>query len=210
MNVKEDFFNMGNFNINDGRQVRFWKDAWLGTAPLKQQYLNLYNIVRRRNATVADIFNSRPLNVSFQNLIAENLLSWHDLVRRLIDIHLTDRPDTFKWSLNHNGQFSVKSMYQAFLDTHVALNNSYLWKNKIPLKNRVFMWLLYREAILTKDNLVKRNWQEMLCVVFVITLRPYNIYFFDCVLAKFLWRVIQLTFGLTKPHNIKHVYGGWV
>jgi hypothetical protein len=47
MNVKEDFFNMGNFNINDGRQVRFWKDAWLGTAPLKQQYLNLYNIVRR-------------------------------------------------------------------------------------------------------------------------------------------------------------------
>jgi fructose-specific phosphotransferase system IIC component len=34
--------------------------------------------------------------------------------------------------------------------------------------------------------------------------------FFDCVLAKFLWRVIQLTFGLTKPHNITQVYGGWL
>jgi hypothetical protein len=34
--------------------------------------------------------------------------------------------------------------------------------------------------------------------------------FFNCALAKFLWRVIQLTFGLSVPHNIKHVYGGWV
>jgi hypothetical protein len=34
--------------------------------------------------------------------------------------------------------------------------------------------------------------------------------FFDCVLSKFLWRVIQVTFGLTKSRNIKHVHGGWV
>jgi hypothetical protein len=30
---------------------------------------------------------------------------------------------------------------------------SYLWKLKIPLKIKVFIWLLYIEAILTKDNL---------------------------------------------------------
>jgi hypothetical protein len=35
MNVKENFFSMGNFNINDGSQIRFWEDSWLGTAPLK-------------------------------------------------------------------------------------------------------------------------------------------------------------------------------
>jgi hypothetical protein len=34
--------------------------------------------------------------------------------------------------------------------------------------------------------------------------------FFDCVLAKFIWRVIQVTFGLSTPINIKHVSGGWV
>jgi hypothetical protein len=48
-------------------------------------------------------------------------------------------------------------MYQAFLDTNVVSTNSHLWKIKVPLKIRVFLWLLYREAILTKDNLVKRN-----------------------------------------------------
>jgi hypothetical protein len=76
---------------------------------------------------------------------------------KLINIRLADRPDIFKWSLNFNGQFSVNSIYQAFIDTNVVLNNSYLWKIKIPLKIKVFIWLLYRESILTKDNLVKRN-----------------------------------------------------
>jgi hypothetical protein len=43
---------------------------------------------------------------------------------------------------------------------------------------------------------------------------PYNSYcyphlFFDYVLTKFLWGVIQLIFGFTKPQDIRHVYGGW-
>jgi hypothetical protein len=79
---------------------------------------------------------------------------------RLINIRLIDRSDIFKWSLNFSGQFSVNSMYQPFIDTNVVSNNSYLWKIKNPLKIKIFIWLLYREAISTKDNLVKRNWNE--------------------------------------------------
>jgi hypothetical protein len=50
-------------------------------------------------------------------------------------------------------------MYQAILDSDLMPHNIYLWKVKIPLKIKVFLWLLYREEILTKDNLVKRNWR---------------------------------------------------
>jgi hypothetical protein len=32
---------------------------------LKEQYPNLYNIVRRKNTIIADVFQTRPLNVSF-------------------------------------------------------------------------------------------------------------------------------------------------
>jgi hypothetical protein len=89
-------------------------------------------------------------------------------------------------------------------------NNSYLWTIRIPLKIKVFIWLLYREAILTKDNLVKRNWHGMLCVTFVIVFETIQHLFFDCVLGKFIWRVMQITFGLSTLTNIKHVFGGWV
>jgi hypothetical protein len=106
---------------------------------------------------------------------------------RLINIRLTDRPDIFKWSLNSNGQFSINLIYQAFIDTNIVPNNSYLWTIRIPLKIKVFIWLLYREAILTKDNLVKRNWHGMLCVTFVIVFETIQHLFFDCVLGKFIW-----------------------
>jgi hypothetical protein len=33
--------------------------------------------------------------------------------------------------------------------------------------------------------------------------------FFECALAKFIWRVIQITFGLSIPLNIKHVFRKW-
>jgi hypothetical protein len=129
---------------------------------------------------------------------------------RLINIRLTDRPDIFKWSLNFSSQFSVNSMYQDFIDTNVVPNNSYLLKIKISLKIKVFIWLLCREAILTKDNLVKRNWHGNVKCCFCDSPETIQHLFFDCVLAKFIWRVIHITFGLSIPNNIKHVFGGWV
>jgi hypothetical protein len=89
-------------------------------------------------------------------------------------------------------------------------NNSYLWKIRIPLKIKVFISLLYREAILTKDNLVKRNWHGNVRRCFCDSLETIQHLFFDCALAEFIWRVMQITFGLSTPTNIKHVFGGWV
>jgi hypothetical protein len=34
--------------------------------------------------------------------------------------------------------------------------------------------------------------------------------FFDCVLAKFIWKVIHLTFDLRPLDNIRHVFDDWV
>jgi hypothetical protein len=101
-------------------------------------------------------------------------------------------------------------MYQAFLDTNVVPNNSYIWKIKVSLKIKVFLWLLHREAILTKDNLVKRNWHGNIMCCFCDSYETMQHLFFDCALAKFIWRVIQITFGLSIPLNIKHVFTEWV
>jgi hypothetical protein len=35
MNVKDDFFSMGSFNLHDGKVIRFWEDIWLGATALK-------------------------------------------------------------------------------------------------------------------------------------------------------------------------------
>jgi hypothetical protein len=117
----------------------------------------MYYIVCRKDDTIAKVLSIIPLNISFRrSLVEANLQSWHNLVMRIAQVHLNDPPNIFRWSLKSDGQFSV--MYSAPLDTHIVPHNIYLWKLKIPLKIKVFLWLLYKKVILTKDNLVKRNW----------------------------------------------------
>jgi hypothetical protein len=97
-------------------------------------------------------------------------------------------------------------MYQAMLDIDIVLYNICPWKIKIPLKIKVFLWLLYREVILTKDNLVKQNWHGNEKCSFYISYETIQHLFFDLDLAKFIWRVIQIPFGLGQPNNIRHVF----
>jgi hypothetical protein len=76
INIKDKFLSMGNFKLQDGKQIRFWEDKWLGDNTLKEQYPNLYNIVPKKSARVAKIFSTQPLNVSFTRcLVATNLQS---------------------------------------------------------------------------------------------------------------------------------------
>jgi hypothetical protein len=51
MYVKNQFLSFGNFILQNGMQIRFWEDIWLGSSTLKEQYLNFYNIIRSKNAT---------------------------------------------------------------------------------------------------------------------------------------------------------------
>jgi hypothetical protein len=78
MNIKDDFLSMGRFHLQDGKEIRFWEDTWLDATALKVQYPNHFNIVRRKSATVAEIFGSRSLNVSFHKTW---LLKIHNLDR---------------------------------------------------------------------------------------------------------------------------------
>jgi hypothetical protein len=89
-------------------------------------------------------------------------------------------------------------------------HNIYLWKLKIPLKIKVFLWLLYKKVILTKDSLVKRNWHRNEKCYFCDNYETIQHIFFDCDLTKFIWRVMYLSFGLIPQVSIKHMFGIWV
>jgi hypothetical protein len=101
-------------------------------------------------------------------------------------MHLNEQPDVFRWSLKTDDHFFVSSMYQALLDSNIVSHNSYLWKIKIPLEIKVFLWLLYREEILIKFNLVKRNWQGNKMCCFCNNYWTVQHLFFQCPLAKFI------------------------
>jgi hypothetical protein len=66
------------------------------------------------------------------------------------------------WSWNtKGGQVNAKQAYeiQSLDDNEVCQNEWYLelWKWKIPLKVKLFCWLMFENKILTWDNLTKRG-----------------------------------------------------
>ena len=124
MRVKPEFLRWGKFKLGNGSAIRFCEDTWLGNEPLKNQYPALYNVVRKKSALISSVLTSIPLNVSFRrSLVANNLLSWHQLVSRVMNIQLQDQSDSFVWSLQQNRLFSVRSMYRAITATNIIPHN---------------------------------------------------------------------------------------
>jgi hypothetical protein len=82
---------------------------------------------------------------------------WHNLVNRIMEVHLNNNADLFHWNLHQHGNFSVHSMYLALINNRTVIRNNIIWMLKNPLKIKIFMWYMYKEVVLTKDNLVRRN-----------------------------------------------------
>jgi hypothetical protein len=158
MRIKDEVLAKGSFDVKDGTKTRFWDDTWVGDKPLKVKYPSLYNIVRDRHATVSKVLINRPLNISFRRaLVDRKLLEWLNLVAQISNIELVDGSYYFKWNLTKSGLFSICSLYLYLIDTPLPFLHRKLWKIKIPLKIKIFLWFLQRGVILTKDNLARKN-----------------------------------------------------
>ena len=102
---------------------------------------------------------SIPLNIQFWRvLVGDRWEAWLHLVSRLMEVLLAHQPDQLCWKLTRSGQFTVKSMYIDVINSSVIRSSKHVWKVKVPLKIKVFMWFVHKQVILTKDNLAKRNW----------------------------------------------------
>jgi hypothetical protein len=75
---------------------------------------------------------------------------------------------------------------------------------------KIFMRFLHRKVILTKDNLVKRNWQGNTSCCFYDKEESIQHLFFECPLAKIVWRLFHMTFGIPPPKNVKNLFGNWL
>ena len=104
--MKDQFLSLGYFEVNNGSQTRFWEDVWLGNQPLKLKFPSLFNLVRRKQDTVAAVLNLTPLNVSFRRALRDqNLNGWNKIVSSIADLQLSEYPAFFHGHYSHQGNF---------------------------------------------------------------------------------------------------------
>jgi hypothetical protein len=104
----------------------------------------------------------------------------------------------------------VTSHYLALIHSEAQTMIRRIWKLKVALKIRIFLWFLRRGVILTKDNLVKRNRQGSKLCCFYHHHETIQHLFFDCRLSRLVWAVIHTAFGLPKPCSVRHILGWWL
>jgi hypothetical protein len=128
MNVKDSFMSFGSFRVKDRSQTHFWMDTWLGNQSLKDKFPSLFNIVRRKQDSMATVLASVPLNISFRsNLVGRNLRDWHRIVASLQNMNLYGKRMRLFGDYIHLVPFFVKSMYAALINNGSGCHKIYGW-----------------------------------------------------------------------------------
>jgi hypothetical protein len=177
MEVKKIVLERGRFKVQDDTQTIFWEDLWFEKEPLKEKYSTRYNIVKKKNVSVAQVLSIAPLNISFKRaLVGDNWDKWLSLVGSICMVHLNDHKDSF--SCTANKIFSLKNMYNDLVLKSGTPVNCCTSKANIHLKIKIFLWYHKNGVVLTMDNSVKRQWKWCIKCCFLRSMKQFNTYFF--------------------------------
>jgi hypothetical protein len=184
--IKELYLNGRSIQIGNGKDTDCWSDPWCGVISLKEKFNDLFLICNEQTLSVANMARRR-WRLTFRRWLDENA---QNQLRQLKDILVSCALGTERdkpiWNWEKNKRFSVKTMYTHLCRADTVNNNKRIWKAKIPLKIKIFLWLLQQDAILTKDNLIKRKWLGDKSCRFCTLDENSNHLFFDCVLARYV------------------------
>jgi zinc-binding in reverse transcriptase len=161
VNKELHIFNISiNKHVSNGNNTLFWKDRWLNECSLRTQYSLLYELTANKDITIAYVIEINIFYLSFTRTLNSTLSDQlHNLYQSLSNIILNQNQDQIIWRWNSNGSFSTKSCYE-WLEyrgvTDFPYKQTWLtWSTKMPLKIKFFLWLVKKNRILTKNNLLK-------------------------------------------------------
>lgn len=196
--------------IGNGKRSNFWGDAWCGRRPLKDDFPRLFEISNDVGCCVAEL-KARHWNLSFRRWLDEQIQ--YDLNRlksRLLGVGLNDEEDRPIWKWSKSGKYIVKSMYDMLTSFGPTRSFNHLWKAKIPLKIRILLWLIWHNAIATKDNMRRRNWEGDTTCRFCHEQKTIHHLFFNCAAARYTWSVVALALGLNNRPSCFTQYFVWI
>jgi hypothetical protein len=143
------------WKVGNGRKTKFWEDHWFGHCSLAILYWDLYVLVNEQNISIAKVWDGRNLKLTFRRCVDHQLMQrWYDLKSIAESIQVDETEDSLIWKFESKGVYSDSSLYaivnfRGVMPVHI----SSVWKLKIPPRVHVFLWLLFYNKLLTKDNL---------------------------------------------------------
>jgi len=185
------------FLVNNGESTLFWEDVWISKVPLKLLFPTVYSYCRVKNVTVNQSFVEGELSFDFRRTFSlEDIQEWEDLNQLVQDVPLNRDPDQVIWVLEKSKTYTIKSMYR-FLTFRGVINKRFqqLWRSKLPMKLKVFMWLALQNRLQTGTALEEKKWKgDQRCGLCRVDEDVDHI-LFRCVMAQFTWSCLREALG---------------
>lgn len=112
--VKKQLFKWGaEYIVRKGDRTRFWYDAWIGSMPLKIQFISVFDVCQKPDAVVRDFWRDGEWDIPIRrSLHGAVLAEWEELWDVLQGIQLDDYgQDEVVWALERSAGFTTKSLF---------------------------------------------------------------------------------------------------
>ena len=180
--------------VGDGANLSFWETDWSGHGCFQITHPRLYALALEPAATVRTVseaswFPSLPSTLSDQRYA--DLIALHSA---LVPIQLSERvPDVWE---RRDRLFSARAVYRHSQDLESSSDSSMLlkccrllWKCRIPLKIKLFEWLLLRQRLMTRSlRQIFCPDASVECPLSAGASEDCSHLFFECQFAQTTWR----------------------
>jgi hypothetical protein len=68
-----------------------------------------------------------------------------------------------------------------------------IWKSRLPLKIKIFLWMLWHDRVLTREQMKIRKWKGSEKCKYCGKLETRNHLFFNCVITQVIWVWVRIS-----------------
>ena len=131
---------------------------------------------------------------------------------KLSSVVLQPGKDKPIWALEKSGKYTTKSMYRFFtFRGELDKRMSKLWKSKLPLKLKIFMWLTLQGRIQTGVALKRKKWKGDANRTICNLPETVDHVLFRCVMARFVWMSFKEALGWERvPDGMMDLLEYWI
>jgi hypothetical protein len=203
------------WNIGDGKAINIWEDRWIhpnfgsttwSKPPADTPYTMVNDLIDNQNRCWKENIIQQLFYPPEASLICS------------IPIMGSDQEDFISWQGTRDGEYSVKSGYQAIINWQHSIRNhsssnhlddnprwKKLWKLFVPPKQIHFIWRILNNAVPVKEKLFRKGIKCVpLCSYCNSNLETMDHIFLECEWAKQAWLASPLTIN-TEQGKIKHI-----
>jgi hypothetical protein len=129
-------------------------------------------------------------------MLGEREMEWSELQGLMSSVCMTTQEDEITWGLSSSKTFSTRSLYRFLTNGGIDSKlTQKIWKCKVPMKIKVFLWQIFQDRLQTVIQLKEREWKDSEHCVLCGENEDVDHLLFTCLLAAFVWIFIKEALG---------------